>query len=277
MANGNGKTNKANAGEKRKSAAAEAFGRLSKREQTMIFALIALGVVCALYFFVVQPGLDRLSALDAEAVTAEQTQDEYRSAIAAGPAAAEQAATATAAYDAARAQIFSPMSIETLDATTTGYLESAGFDPETLSMSQLQEEDMTPFSPEPLSESPVPEGSADGAATEGTEADGASADPSGDGADSAPGGSLYSYSASISAAGGWDNLYKLLGILADINGVELTQYSYSEGGGADSDKGGSFSMTIKFYVFIENAAAEIDEAAAESGETPAEAGEAPVE
>jgi hypothetical protein len=271
MANGN--VNKTGTGEKRKSAAAEAFGKLSRREQTMIFDLIAAGIVCALYFFVVQPGLDRLTALEAEAAKAEQSQDEYRTEIAAGPAAAEQAAAATAAYDEASKQIFSPMSIEELDSTVTGYLESAGFDPETLSMSQLQPEEMTPFVPQPLSESPAPANAdAQQAPAEG-DADG----------DSAPaGGSVYSYSTTISVTGGWDNLYKLLGVLADTNGVELTQYSYSEGSGENADQG-TFSMTIKLYVFIEDATAGIDETmfdgepSAEAGETPVETGEAPVE
>jgi hypothetical protein len=135
---------------------------------------------------------------------------------------------------------------------------------------------MTPFSPQPLSESPVPENvdtqPASDEAVEGDASEG-----------SAPaGGSVYSYSASISARGGWDNLYNLLGILADTSGVELTQYSYSEGGGEDADKG-SFSMTMKFYVFIEEETAWVDETlfdgepSAETGETPAEAVEAPVE
>jgi hypothetical protein len=218
----------------------------------MIFALIALGVACVLYFFVIQPGLDRLSDLETEAIQAEETQDKYSAALAAAPAAAEQLAAATTAYDAARAQIFSPMSIEALDSTTTGYLESAGFAPGTLSMSQLQPEVLPPFSPQPLSDSPVPVESADTqpAASEET-ADGTAAD-----------GSLYSYSASISAVGGWDNLYNLLDILANTSGVELTQYTYSEGSGDKSDNG-SFSMTIKFYVYIEGTA---DEAA----DTPVE-------
>jgi hypothetical protein len=289
----NGKTNKTNTGEKRKSAAAEAFGKLSRRERAMIFALIAIGVACALFFFVVQPGFDRLSNLETEAAQAEETQDTYLKEIAAGSFAAEEAAAATAAYDAAMEQIFSPMTIETLDSTTTGYLEDAGFDPETLSMSQLQQEDMTPFSPQPLSDSPVPEivdtqqaepgvdAPADGAAADGDAADGDAADSDtagGDAADSdttgeepadpdnppvesaQPVGSFYSYSVNISALGGWNNLYKLLDILADINGVELTQYAYSEGSGEGSDKG-SFSLTINFYVFIEGAVAE-------TGETP---------
>jgi hypothetical protein len=263
----NGKTNKTDAGEKRKSAAAEAFGRLSKREQTMIIALIVVGVVCALYFFVVQPGFDRLTTLEAEATKAEETQNAYRSAIAEGPAAAEQSATATVEYDAARGQIFSPLSIEELDSTVTGYLESAGFDPETLSMSQLAPEDMTPFSPQSLNESPVPESvdaqqAADDSVSE--EASGDPDNPTDEGAQA--GGSVYSYSATISAAGGWNNLYKLLGILADTSGVELTQYSYSAGGGENSDKG-SFSMTMKVYVFIEEAVAETP---TETGEIPAE-------
>jgi hypothetical protein len=293
----NEKTNNTGAAEKRKSATAQAFGKLSRREQTMIFALLAVGVVCALYFFVVQPGLDRLSTLDAEATKAEETQDEYSAAIAAGPVAAKQSAAAMAAYDEAKTKIFSPMSIETLDSTVTGYLESAGFNPETLSMSQLQAEELTPFSPQPLSESPVPENvdmtpvpeeavgetAADDATVDDAAADEATVDEAAanetaadeTAADEAPaaldnpddqlgdvgqsGGSVYSYSASISAHGGWDNLYNLLGILADTSGVELTQYSYSAGGGDDAATG-SFSMTIKFYVFIEGAVAGSGEA-----------------
>jgi hypothetical protein len=269
----NGNTNIRNAGEERKSPGAKAFENLSRRERALILTLIVIGVVCALYFFVVQPGFDRLSALEAETASAEETQDEYVAAIAAGPAFAEQAAAATAAYDEARAHIFSPLSIEELDATVTGYLESAGFDPEALTMSPLQPEDMTPFSPQPLSEPPDEQPVSEYTETpqamieDAADPDEAVADPDAplDGSKQTggqAGGAAYSYSANISAAGGWNELYKLLDIVAATDGVELTHYSYSESGGEDSGKG-SFAMTIKFYVFIEGAITETGEAPAE--------------
>jgi hypothetical protein len=53
-----------------------------------------------------------------------------------------------------------------------------------------------------------------------------------------------------SVSGGWDDLYKLIDATSKMDGVEITQYSYTGDGGDDSKEGG-FSLTIKFYVFIE--------------------------
>jgi hypothetical protein len=265
-----GKTNKTKAEGKKKSAAAEAFGRLSNREQTMIYALITLGIVCALYFLLLGPGMDRLSVLEDEVTKAEDTQETYSMAIAQSPTSKEQLATATAVYDEAKGRIFPLMTIETLDSTVTGYLEDAGFDPENLSMSQLESESVEPFIPQPLSESPVQE-AVDAQQTEAEAAEDPAAQEEGDEAASeenedqeAPAAdvALYSYSVNINATGGWKNLYSLIDKIAEKDGVELTQYAYSEGSGDSSNKG-SFSMTIKFYVFIEGVAAESGEPNAE--------------
>jgi hypothetical protein len=56
--------------------------------------------------------------------------------------------------------------------------------------------------------------------------------------------------------GGWNNLYKLINEIAARDGVEITQYAYSEG---NDSKKGNFTITIKFYVFIEGVYADAEE------------------
>jgi hypothetical protein len=189
------------------------------------------------------------------------------------------------------------MTIEALDAMVTGYLTEAGFNPETLTMSQLEADDITLFNPQMLNESPgVQEGSdpaaegadpgsgdaAAGAADAGAadagdaeaEADAGDAEAGADAGDAAggeapeegeaaSGGSLYSYSVNVTASGGWKEFYKLIDKIATVDGVEVTNYAYTEGSGGES-KNGSFSMTVKFYVFVEGVIAET-----ESGEPAA--------
>jgi hypothetical protein len=261
----NGKPNEADAAATRRSPFAEAFGKLSARERTMIIALLAIGVICALYFFVVTPSFDRLSALELEAEEAETEQTEHSQVISQGIGAEEQIAEAIAAYDGIKGQFFDPLMIEQVDSTVTGYLVKAGFDPQSLSVSTLEPETLVSF---------TPQDNGDGAAVESTGEEPA-AEPvaeDGSGGEAAQtGGSLHSYTVNVTAGGGWSNLYKLLSRLGKLNGAELTQYSFS-GAGADSGKG-SFSMVIKLYVFIEEA---YTPALAE-GKTPTEAVEAPAE
>jgi cell division protein FtsL len=70
----------------------------------------------------------------------------------------------------------------------------------------------------------------------------------------AVGGLIRSYTVSITAEGGWNNLYKLLSRIKATDGAAITQYSYTESVDPDKADGGSFSMTIKLYVFVESAA-----------------------
>jgi hypothetical protein len=254
----NGKPNEA---AKRRSPLADAFGKLSARERTMIIALLATGVVCALYFFVVTPSFDRLGALELEAEAAEVKQTEHSQVISQGIGAEEQISEAIAAYDRIKGQFFDPLMIEQVDSTVTGYLVKAGFDPQSLSVSTLEPETLVSF---------TPQDTGDGAPSSATGEAPAAEDGSG-GEAVQTGGSLHSYTANVTAGGGWSNLYKLLNRLSKLNGAELTQYSFS---GADADSGkGSFTMVIKLYVFIEEA---YTPAPAE-GETPTEAAETPVE
>jgi hypothetical protein len=273
-------TKNTEAAEKRQSPIAAAFGGLSKREQVMIIVLVMAGIVCALFLFLVKPGLEKLSELDAETIKAEDLQAEYIDAIAQGPAAAEKLAAATEEYNTARMRIFAPMNIETLDSTVTGYLTNAGFDPETLSMTPLEAESLGRFTP-PLaegevppvegSEAPAPEGEVpedqpDGSGEPAPEGEAA---VEGDGA-AASGGSLYSYSVTTSVSGKWSNFYKLLDTIGATDGVEITQFSHTSD---DSNGKNTFSMTIKFYVFVEEALP--DAGAAEEGMPDAGAVEEP--
>jgi hypothetical protein len=362
---------------KRQSSPAAAFGRLSRREQTMIFALIAVGVVCALAFLLVTPGLERIKALEGEVAQAEEQRMEYVTAIAQGQGTEQTIAEAQARYDEAKDKLFPQMLPEALDTTVTKYLVKAGFDPLTLSMSQLTPEEIVSFSPQPLNGMSVPQASAsppapDGAqaatpdgtapvdsgqsseddaqaedsaqaddrtakdsdATEdvsgrddGTAKDGGTAsalpwdgsifltayaddtvagdpatsnvaagdvaagdpavsnvaegdvvegdvvegDPAADNAATGgdipiltdvplnetvyTGGSVYSYSVNVTAKGGWSNLYKLIDKISKVSGAEITQYSYSESIDAASAENGSFTMMIKFFIFVQDAPA----------------------
>jgi hypothetical protein len=239
------KFNDSGAEAKGQSPVSTAFGRLSRREQTMIYVLIVLGIICAFALLLFRPGLDSLNALEAEATDAETTQEEYSAAISQGAGAEAQITEATTAYDAVKAGFFSPMNSETLDSAVTGYLTDAGFDPGTLSMSPLAPENPAPFAALPLSGMPAPDIPEDQESTYG-ETTNQTAEA---------GASVYSYSVSATASGGWKNLYKLIDMIADVDGVEITQYSYSENSEEGNSKDGSFSMTIKIYVLVEEAPA----------------------
>jgi type II secretory pathway component PulM len=169
MANQNINNNEAMA--KQQSPVASAFGKLSGRERTLIFALIIVGVVCALLFLLFMPGFERLNALESEVVKAENSQQEYQSVIAQGAGANEQITEAVAAYEAAREKLFPQMLSEALDSTVTGYMVQVGFEPQSLSMSTIAPEPApAPFVATPISAPPIPEGTEEQAPPAGEEA-----------------------------------------------------------------------------------------------------------
>ncbi|MDR0518949.1 MAG: hypothetical protein LBG82_02675 [Clostridiales Family XIII bacterium] len=251
------------------SGVAAAFGKLTKREQGLIYALIVLGVACALVFLLFMPGLERLERLEKEAAAAEDQKKEYVSTIAEGLPMEQAIAEANALHDEAKGKLFPQMMPEALDAMVTKYLVGSGFDPQTLSMSELSPETIAMFNPpqgadgqpagtgtegqeaQPASEIGAASAEMQGGAEGGqAEADGSGESeiapvevPEASGTD----GPIYSYSVNVTATGGWNNLYKLLKQIAATDGAEVTQYSYN--GGSDPKSSGSFTMTIKFYVY----------------------------
>ncbi|MDR3224808.1 MAG: hypothetical protein LBT52_00740, partial [Clostridiales Family XIII bacterium] len=144
-------------GAKQQSSVTSALGRLTKREQTMIYALIIVGAICALAFLVVVPGLERIQTLNNEAAQAEEQRQEYITVIAQGQGTEEIIAEAQVRYDNAKEKLFSQMMPEAIDTTVTKYLVKAGFDPQTLGMSPLTPEEVAQFTPQPLNGDPIPE------------------------------------------------------------------------------------------------------------------------
>jgi hypothetical protein len=128
----------------------------------MLIAVIVIGGACAFYFFLFQPGLERLEALEKEAMQAEELQQEYDAVIAQGIGASEQIAEAKDVYKEARKRLFTRMTPEALDSMVTGFFVKAGFDPQALTMSPLTPEVLIPFVsaplvPELLTENPEPQ------------------------------------------------------------------------------------------------------------------------
>jgi cell division protein FtsL len=283
--------------ERQQSAAAAAFARLSQREKVLIYALIVIGAAVALVMLLIMPALDNIRTLEEEALQAETTRQEYVQVIAEGAGADAEIEEAQAAYDAAREKLYSPMTPEQLDQAVTKFLVKAGFDPSTLTLSELATEDVTPFSPVAISDAQAAVGDSGaeaGVTEEGDTGDsgvtatdegaavadgGATADADGGataddtaatdetattdetipvdmtgGEQDPASGSIRSYTVGVTAVGGWSNLYKLLAAIDETDGVAITQYAYTESTDPDKVSKGSFSMTIKFYVFVESAA-----------------------
>jgi hypothetical protein len=312
----------------------------------LIISLAFAGIVCALFFFLMKPGLENLVTLGSEVTKAEDKQQEYSKVIAEGRGASEQIAEAIASYDEAKKRLFTQMLSEALDSTVTGYLVKAGFEPQSLSLSTLSPETVDPFVPtmlnpdqqlvesteepateepaageeateEPATEEPAAESAEGDAAGEGgatgvlirngspfliayaaeddAETDEAAADEttlpgeepeagaapaSGEAPAEEPetGGSLYSYTVNVTVGGDVKNFYKLLDIIAGVDGMEILQYSLpaeaeevakntgdeendedsdkkdsedSEDSGEEEEGSMSFSFAIKLYVFLE--------------------------
>jgi hypothetical protein len=224
---------------------AASFGKLTRREQGMLTALAALGIVCAILFLVVFPSMEKLDRLEAEAAEAESARMDFAATIAQGSGAEQIIADEKARHDAAKGKLFAQMLPEALDATMTKYMVKAGLDPQTLSMSEMEPESITPFLPQATAEA-APEAA-------GGDADGSNsmAIPlsATDEAEQA-GGSVYSYSVNATAKGSWKDFYKLLDRFAKTDGAEITQYTFSKGTDTTRPDTGSFTMTIKFYVLM---------------------------
>ncbi|MDR2163966.1 MAG: hypothetical protein LBO70_08580 [Clostridiales Family XIII bacterium] len=152
---------------KQKSPTLELFAKIPDRVRILILILAIIGAACAYYFLLLSPGLDKLEALESEAVSAEEQQTEYNAVIERGIGAEEQIAQAIAAYDETKNRFFTPMVTETLDSTVTGHLVKSGFDPQNLSVSKITPEEVTPFTPPPLSGTPEAEAPAEGAVSAG--------------------------------------------------------------------------------------------------------------
>jgi hypothetical protein len=224
---------------------AASFSKLTRREQGMLSALAALGIVCAILFLVVFPSMEKLDRLKAEAAEAESAHKDFTATIAYGNGAEQIIADENARHEAAKGKLFAQLLPEALDATMTKYLVKAGLDPQTLSMSEMEPDSITPFSPQ------IPAEAAPEAA--GSEADDSNsmAIPlsATDEAEMA-GGSVYSYSVNATVKGSWKDFYKLLDRFAKTDGAEITQYTFSKGTDTKHPDTGSFTMTIKFYVLM---------------------------
>jgi hypothetical protein len=79
--------------------------------------------------------------------------------------------------------------------------------------------------------------------------------PSGEAETTETGGSIYSYSVSVTVGGSISNLYKLLSIVSEVDGMDILQYSLpnksEEAAQNADDEKTSFSFVIKLYVFVE--------------------------
>ncbi|MDR3305837.1 MAG: hypothetical protein LBS85_07450 [Clostridiales Family XIII bacterium] len=133
-----------------------AFGRLSKRERTMIAVLVILVVLGALGYFVAYPALQNYTALTADLETLQSKEMEYRNQIAQTPAYQKQYDEAKAKYDKYLTLFYTPMDPEMIDATITSMLLECNLSPTSLSMVPLQSEAVPVYVPVALVPDPVP-------------------------------------------------------------------------------------------------------------------------
>jgi type II secretory pathway component PulM len=255
--------------------------RLSSRERVMIVALVCVAVICALAFLVVMPGLARIDAQEQQTQEAEAAQASCENVIAQVAGLDAQIEKANAAYDASKGKLYTEMKPEALDAAVTKYVVDAGFDPQSLQMSQLGYEAMPAYVPQAAVTAPEDGAATAGGAATGTDGSAAAADAdagSGDaateqsagtetaaadaagqtadagGGSAAAAGSIGSYTTNVTVKGSLKSFYKLLDRIEASGGVALTQYS------CDSDlskgaKDAAFTMTIVFYVYADGGAA----------------------
>ena len=244
---------------KKKNGLGEVFNKLSKREQSMIsIGLIAVMVMVSV-FLIMLPGLAKLDDMLDEADNLDFELNQMQSITGDIASYNQLFSESEEAFKAASKKFFKPMKPETLDERVTGYLIAAGYNPETLSMSPLSVEFLTPFAGtnEGFLNAAIESGSGsentgaadqgdgtaqgggtvanDGTAQGGTanENDGA-APPANEDAEAGQtpegpeGAAAFVYTVNISASGDWSNLYRLLDELKGKNGVEIVSYEYNQ-------------------------------------------------
>ncbi|MDR0851710.1 MAG: hypothetical protein LBN36_04385 [Clostridiales Family XIII bacterium] len=238
------KTNQLNAEKKKRGLAAR-----SLRERVMIYALIVIIIAAALVYFLVIPGSRNLQTLQAEVDSLREQEATTRSLIAQIEPNNDRYNAAKVLFEQAKLRYYLPMAPETIDEKITGILVDCGFSPDTLSMSQLTEEDVFPFTPQILSAT---------ALTDPSSAYTIPADING-----SAGTKAYVYTVDVSASGEYKNFYALLEYINSKDGIEMVQFDYTEVFPEKPEAGkpappasaslDHVRMVIKIYVYVEGA------------------------
>ncbi|MDR1815198.1 MAG: hypothetical protein LBR00_00745 [Clostridiales Family XIII bacterium] len=247
------------------------FAALSKKEKDMIWILIIVVAAAAMVWFLILPQRAENAALVSEVPMLEEQKALTEQTIARLSEAQQEYKTAQADYDDARKKFQDPMNYEEVDALITKMLTDSGFVPETLSISALSQETVTPYALSAVAPADVPE-----AATEETApADDPTQVPAEEGTESladvqdalvpdtpvetaAAGGTASAYTVNVSVKGTMTQFYALLGKAEEARGVTVASYSWTAGTDkaavADGEEGASpqtvdsFAIVFKIYV-----------------------------
>jgi hypothetical protein len=237
---------------------------LTPRERGMVYALIVVVAATALVFLLVLPQMGATQSLRDELALLDAHAARTQAAIAALPAIQQEHDAASGRYNEAIKSYLTPMRPEDLDAMITQLLIDSGFEPESLTSSQISADVVNAYVPAVLN--PLPEGAETGDETEtgGEPATGGGEAAVGEGApENAQEGAAipvsYTYTVGATASGSMENLYALIDAVAQRTGLKLAAYAYTPAsraailpGGPSSGAGqpDAFSMTFKVYVYV---------------------------
>jgi len=122
---------------KKKSGLTKAFDKLSKREQSLLCIGLIAVLLMVIVFLLILPGLNKLEELGEEADDLYYELDMMQRATGNMVVYQQLYDDSREQYEAAIKKFFKPMKPETLDERVTGFLISAGYEPETLSLTPL--------------------------------------------------------------------------------------------------------------------------------------------
>jgi hypothetical protein len=231
---------------------------LTPRERGMIRALIVVAVVAALAFMLVLPQIGATQSLRDELALLDARAARTQAAITALPALQQEHDAASGRYNEATKSYLAPMRPEEFDAMITQLLIDSGFEPESLTSSQISSDVANAYVPAVLNL--LPEGAETGDETE----TGGGESAIGEGApETAQEGAeipvSYTYTVGATASGSMENLYALIDAVAQRTGLKLAAYAYTPvsraailpgGPSAGARQPDAFSMTFKVYVYV---------------------------
>jgi type II secretory pathway pseudopilin PulG len=245
--------------EKQVSPIVKAVTSLNVRERIMISALAIVAIVAVVVFLVVLPALDKVTTLEDEVAVLQGAQSEAQQVLDQIPGYRTAVEEAEKDYKNYQHFYYEFMDPEAIDKTVTNMLLNNDLDPQRLTMTSINHEELPAYVPFTLVPKPVPVPTKPEDADESTGADSAEGSENGGGSESSSGSNMpsgpqaaeaeaageaalapenptglvagtliYCYTIDIEARGWMEDLFSFLAEARGITAMEVVTYSYVE-------------------------------------------------
>ncbi|MDR0875334.1 MAG: hypothetical protein LBN12_03895 [Clostridiales Family XIII bacterium] len=259
------------------------LAKLSVRERTMIFVLIIVGIAFVMGYFLLMPMMTEYKTVQAEYTELQDREVEMRAQIEQKEAYQQAYNQALVQYNEYSRYFYRQIDPEILDELVTGLTLASGLDPVNLTMSQLTQEGVPPYTATNLAPQPIPviepEAPADEASGAPEDEPAAGEDGTGAGATepafeepvytepaTSEGAASFVYTVEMTANGSRLAYYDLLARVKAMDAIEVVSFSYrdpvTEKAPAGSDAKDTFTpgelrFSLKVYVFVEGVPASL--------------------